>query len=193
MDLALYCVNAVGVEGRSLREVAAATGRPKKWLRRQPEVATIRELQAQVDRFVHHFNEVRPHQVRGCPPLIAWRAPDKSAPQLAGQTLLASTKVRHDRIDRTGCVTLRYRSRLHHVGLGRAHAGQSVLILMPDFGARVIDVERGTLRHFELDPKVDYQKRGSRQGPGVRLSQNHWDITMVRAEGLEPTLRRTGT
>jgi hypothetical protein len=84
----------------------------------------------------------------------------QGGPQLAGQTLLAITKVRHDRIDKIGCVTLRYRSRLHHVGLGRAHARQSVLILMADFDARVIDVERVILRHFELDPIVDYQKRG---------------------------------
>jgi transposase len=32
MDLAKYCVNAVLVEGRSMREVAAATGRSKSWV-----------------------------------------------------------------------------------------------------------------------------------------------------------------
>jgi transposase len=34
MDLARYCVNAVLVEGRSVREVAAATGRSKSWVHR---------------------------------------------------------------------------------------------------------------------------------------------------------------
>ena len=34
MDLANYCVNAVLVEGRSMREVAAATGRSKSWVHR---------------------------------------------------------------------------------------------------------------------------------------------------------------
>ena len=34
MDLAKYCVNAVLVEGRSVRAVAAATGRSKSWVQR---------------------------------------------------------------------------------------------------------------------------------------------------------------
>jgi Winged helix-turn helix len=34
MDLALYAVNAVLVEGRSVRDVAAATGRTKSWVHR---------------------------------------------------------------------------------------------------------------------------------------------------------------
>lgn len=32
MDLTLYAVNAVLVEGRSVRDVAAATGRSKSWV-----------------------------------------------------------------------------------------------------------------------------------------------------------------
>ena len=34
MDLANYCVKAVLVEGRSVREVASATGRSKSWVHR---------------------------------------------------------------------------------------------------------------------------------------------------------------
>ena len=34
MDLASYCVQAVLVEGRSARAVAAATGRSKSWVQR---------------------------------------------------------------------------------------------------------------------------------------------------------------
>ncbi len=34
MDLAKYCVDAVLVEGRSVRAVAAATGRSKSWVQR---------------------------------------------------------------------------------------------------------------------------------------------------------------
>ena len=34
MDLAKYCVNAVLVEGRSMRAVGAATGRSKSWVQR---------------------------------------------------------------------------------------------------------------------------------------------------------------
>ena len=50
----------------------------KKWLRKKPTAATLAELQAQIDRFVHIYNEERPHTARGCPPMQAWRALDKA-------------------------------------------------------------------------------------------------------------------
>jgi len=131
----------------------------KKFLRRQPLAPTLEALQSQIDRFVELYNEVRPHSARGCPPMKAWRARDKATPLLNGQPMAPATKVRRDRIDKTGCFTLRYRSKLHHVGVGRAHQGKRVLILMADLDVRVIDTECNTLRHFELDPSVDYQRR----------------------------------
>jgi transposase InsO family protein len=131
----------------------------KKWLTKQPVATSLPKLQAQIDRFVTIYNEERPHTARGCPPMEAWRALDKATIKIDGQPVLAHTKVRRDRVDATGCFTLRYRSRLHHVGVGRAHAGKRVLILMADLDVRVIDEDGSTLRHFELDPSVDYQRR----------------------------------
>ena len=131
----------------------------KKWLRKKAPAATLAELQAQIDRFVFIYNEQRPHTARGCPPMQAWRALDKATVTIEGQPLLAHTKVRRDRIDKTGCFTLRYRSRLHHVGVGRAHRDKRVLILVADLDIRVIDEDGIMLRHLELDPSVDYQRR----------------------------------
>jgi transposase InsO family protein len=131
----------------------------KKWLRKKPAAATLAELQAQIDRFVFIYNEQRPHTARGCPPMQAWRALDKATIEIDGQSLLAHTKVRRDRIDQTGCFTLRYRSKLHHVAVGRAHKGKRVLILVADLDIRVLDENGVTLRHLELDPSVDYQGR----------------------------------
>ncbi len=71
----------------------------KKWLAKKPAAATLAELQAQIDRFVHIYNEERPHTARGCPPMQAWRALDKATIEIDGQPLLAHTKVRHDRVD----------------------------------------------------------------------------------------------
>jgi transposase InsO family protein len=130
----------------------------KKWLRKRPAVATLAELQSQIDRFVHIYNEERPHSARGCPPMHAWRSLDKATIELDGQPLLAHTKVRRDRIDKTGSFTLRYRSKLHHVGVGRAHRGKRVLILMADLDVRVIDEDGVMIRHLELDPSADYQR-----------------------------------
>lgn len=36
---------------------------------------------------------------------------------------------------------------------------QRVLVLMADLDVRVIDQNGATLRHFELDPSIDYQAR----------------------------------
>ena len=134
----------------------------KKWLAKRPVALTLTELQAQLDRFVHLYNEERVHQARGCTPMQAWRARDKATPLLEGKPVLATTKVRHDKVDKTGCVSLRYRARLHHIGLGRAHAGKRVLILMADLDVRVIDESGEMIRHLTLDPSRDYQARGVR-------------------------------
>ena len=120
----------------------------KKWLRKQPAASSIEELQRQIDGFVHTYNEVRPHQARGCPPMHAWRTLDKATPTLAGQKLLAKTRVRHDRVDDTWCVTLQYRRTLHHISLGRRYRGQ-----------RVIKEGGELIRHFTLNPSKDYQPR----------------------------------
>ncbi|MDQ3501298.1 MAG: integrase core domain-containing protein [Actinomycetota bacterium] len=34
----------------------------KKWLAQQPPPASLAELQAQLDRFCHHYNHQRPHR-----------------------------------------------------------------------------------------------------------------------------------
>src|SRR5665213_2399320 len=131
----------------------------KKWLRKQPGAASIEELQSQIDGFVKYYNEKRPHQARNCPPMRAWRELDKATPEIDGQPLLAKTRVRHDHVDRWGAVTLRYRRKLHHIGVGRPNRGKRVIILMADLDVRVIDEDSVLLRHFELDPSVDYQAK----------------------------------
>ena len=44
----------------------------------------------------------------------------------ADPTPEAHFRVRHDRVDKSGRITLRYLSRLHHVGVGRAFIGLRV-------------------------------------------------------------------
>ena len=63
-------------------------------------------------------------------------------------------------------MTLRYNSRLRHIGLGREHAGARVYILVADLYTRVIDAETGQLlRELTLDPNRDYQPLGRPPGP----------------------------
>ena len=131
----------------------------KKWLRKQPAAESIAELQDQIDRFVEYYNETRPHQARGCPPMHAWRSLDKATPVLDGQPVVAATKVRRDKVDKGGTVTLRYRSKIHHIGLGRKYGGQRVLVLMANLDVRVINEEGKVIRHLTLDPSVNYQSQ----------------------------------
>jgi hypothetical protein len=55
-------------------------------------------------------------------------------------------------------ITLRHDSRLHHIGLGRRHAGTRVLVLALDRHIRVLAEDTGQLlRELILDPSRDYQ------------------------------------
>ena len=66
--------------------------------------------------------------------------------------------VRLDRIDKTGSVTLRHNSRLHHIGIGRAHKHTPVTLLVADLDIRVVATQTGELlRHLTLNPTRDYQ------------------------------------
>jgi len=140
----------------------------KKWLAAQPPAATVRELQRQLDRFRRYYNTVRPHRaIDRRTPARAYAARPKAKP--TGPRLNPHYRVRRDRTDAVGVVTLRYDSRLRHIGLGREHARRRVLILVADLDIRVIDAETGELlRGLTLDPGRDYQPLARPPGPRPR-------------------------
>jgi hypothetical protein len=61
-------------------------------------------------------------------------------------------RIRHDKIDHSGVVTLRHNSRLHHIGLGRRPAGTRVLVLVADLDVRVLPEDSELLRALTLNP-----------------------------------------
>ena len=125
----------------------------KKWLRAQPDQpTTIAELQALLDAFVDEYNHRRPH--RSLPHRATPPPPTPPAPKPAPGDRSADThdRVRTDRIDNAGNVTLRHNGRLHHIGIGRTHARTRVLILVHDLDIRIIDAATGELLR-ELDPR----------------------------------------
>jgi len=65
--------------------------------------------------------------------------------------------VRQDRVDAEGKVTLRYESRLYHIGIGRAHKGKAIKLLVADREIRVIDLQGQLIRELTLDPSRTYQ------------------------------------
>jgi transposase InsO family protein len=133
----------------------------KRHLAAQPGADSLAALQDQIERFRAYYNDVRPHRaIARRAPTEAFSARIKAKPEHNGNSLARHYRVRHDRIDATGTVTLRYRSRLHHIGVGRAHKGRRVLVLIAERDVRVLTVEGELLRQLILDPTRDYQPLG---------------------------------
>jgi transposase InsO family protein len=128
----------------------------KRYLDKQPPAATLKDLQAQLDAFVHYYNHIRPHRaLKGRTPLQAYSARIKAQP--AGLAPDTYFRVRQDKVDKTGKVSLRHMSRLYKIGVGRAHKGQPVKLLIADRDIRVIDLDGQLLRQLTLDPSRSYQ------------------------------------
>ena len=56
-----------------------------------------------------------------------------------------------------GCKVGRCLSSLHHIGVGRRHAGTHVRLLVHELHIRVITEDGELLRELVLDPTRDYQ------------------------------------
>ena len=91
------------------------------------------------------------------PPKQAFDALAKATPDPDKYPMAPNTRVRHDKVDKVGVFTLRHGTRLHHVGVGRAHCGRRVIVLVADLDVRVLSEEGELLRHLTLDPERDYQ------------------------------------
>ncbi len=144
----------------------------KNWLRAQtPQPVTIEHLQQLLDEFAVDYNHHRPH--RSLPhratPAARYTALPKAAPQAGSRDHDAHTRVRHDKVDKTGCITLRIASKLHHIGISRTHAGTHVLVLVNDLEVTIINAATGELlRELTIDTSRDYQPTGRPKGPQKR-------------------------
>src|ERR1700751_428312 len=128
----------------------------KRYLTRRPPAQSLAELQEQLDPSRHYYNNVRPHRaLSGRTPLQAYSARLKARPAGAGTGTYF--RVREDRVDKAGKVSLRYDSRLYKIGIGRAHKGRVIKLLIADRDIRVIDSNGELLRELTLDPTRCYQ------------------------------------
>ena len=138
----------------------------KNWLAAQhPQPATLTQLQALLDAFTSYYNNRRPH--KSLPgrstPATAYAARPKAAP--GDRSADTHDRVRTDRIDAAGKLTLRHGGRLYHIGIGRGHARTRVLLLIQDLHVRVINAATGELlRELILDPARNYQPTGAPKG-----------------------------
>jgi hypothetical protein len=127
-----------------------------------------------LDAFVEAYNHRRPH--RSLPhqatPATAYTARPKADPATRTDT---HNRVRTDRIDQAGVITLRVAGRLHHIGVGRTYSGTRVLLLVQDLDVRIIDAAAtGELRRqLTLDTAKDYQPTGAPKGPKRKKAQTY--------------------
>ena len=138
----------------------------KKHLAKQPTARTVAQLQAQIDRFADYYNNVRPHRAKGRrPPRQAFDARAKARPGNPKIARGKGVRVRQDRVDKSGKVTLRHAGKLHHIGVGRDHKQRRVIMLIAGLDIRVITRDGELLRHLTLDPEKTYQETGRPPGP----------------------------
>jgi len=135
----------------------------KLWLAGQARAHTLAELNDQLKKFRHIYNHERPHRALDRrTPATAYTATPKAAP--AGAKQGDHWRRRIDKVDQFGKLTLRHAGRLRHIGIGRAYAGQHVLMLIHDTDVTISDATTGEIiRDLTIDPTTDYQGRKSGQ------------------------------
>jgi transposase InsO family protein len=139
----------------------------KKWLRAQPDQpSTIADLQALLDRFQDQYNHRRPHRSleHRATPATTYTSRPKASP--ADPSTDTHDRVRTDRVDKAGKITLRHGGQLYSIGIGRTHTRTRVTVLVQDLNIRIIDAATGELlRELVLDTSKRYQPTGRPPGP----------------------------
>jgi transposase InsO family protein len=137
----------------------------QRWLRARPTPRTLPELQHQLDAFREHYNEQRPHRaLHRRTPGHAYRATPKATP--AGQRAPQHYRLRYDRLDTKGRMTLRRAGRMHHLASGATNAGKRVLALADDHHVLITDLTTGeVLSTHDIDPTKGYWRNKNKE-PG---------------------------
>jgi transposase InsO family protein len=138
----------------------------QRWLAARPAARTIAELQRQLEEFRAHYNERRPHRaLNRRTPGEAYRATPKAAPASNGHAP-GHYRLRYDRLDTKGKMSLRRAGRMHHLHAGVEHARKRVLAFADDDHVTVAELTTGEVlsRHL-IEPNKTYWRNEMRE-PG---------------------------
>jgi transposase InsO family protein len=128
----------------------------KRYLQRQAPAENLAHLQLQLDTFRLYYNQQRPHRsVDGRTPFQAFQARLKAGPSLL--TPPVQYRVRRDKLDSSGRVTVRYLGRLRHVYVSYRFRGHPVTLLVAGAHLRAVAEDGSILREITLDPTRNYQ------------------------------------
>ena len=121
-------------------------------------IRSLDALQEHLDVFAAYYNDVRPHRAKKrMTPRAAYEARTKACPTGTPIRDAGEFRIRSDRVDEFGKVTLRYAGKLRHLSVGRAHARAHVLMLVHDRDVRVHSEEGEYLGTLRINPEKDYQ------------------------------------
>ena len=133
----------------------------KRFLAKQPPANSLAELQFQLDAFREYYNRRRPHRALARrTPIEVFNEMLKARPTQTPPPL--DHRVRRDKIDSFGKVTLRYLGRLRHIPVGRAHKNRRVRLLVAGPDVRVLTDDGELIRALTIDPTRNYQPLGGR-------------------------------
>jgi transposase InsO family protein len=133
----------------------------KRFLRKQPPAGSLVELQFQLDAFRDYYNNRRPHRaLKRQTPTAVFNSLIKAKP--TEQPAPTDHRVRRDKIDSFGKVTLRYLGRLRHIPVGTVHKNRKVQLLVAGPDVRIITEDGELIRALTLDPARNYQPLGGR-------------------------------
>jgi transposase InsO family protein len=148
----------------------------QRWLTARPAAHSTTELQRQLDAFRAHYNERRPHRALDRhTPGHAYRATPKAIPATNGHAP-GHYRLRYDRLDPKGKMTLRRAGRMHHLHTGVNHAGTRVLAFADDHQVTVADLMTGEILSVHLiEPHKTYWRNQNKQ-PGRWPSSHTRDL-----------------
>jgi transposase InsO family protein len=138
----------------------------QRWLRSRPPARTLAELQGQLDAFREHYNEQRPHRaLQRRTPGEAYRATPKAAPASNGHAP-GHYRLRYDRLDSKGKMTIRRAGRMHHLHAGVEHARKRVLAFADDHQVTVAELTTGEVLSTHLIQPNKAYWRNQNKKPG---------------------------
>ncbi len=107
------------------------------------------------------LERLRPHRaLNRQTPIAVFNSLIKAKP--AGQPAAVDHRVRRDKLDSQGSVTLRYLSKLRHIRVGAAHKNRKVRLLIAGEDVRIITEHGELLRALTLEPHRSYYGLGGR-------------------------------
>ena len=154
-NLGIRCTHSTPYHPQTCGKVERFHQTLKRFLAKQPAAQSLALMQLQLDTFRAYYNQQRPHRaLNGQTPLVAFNARVKAKP---AEPTVTHFRVRRDKVDRFGRVTLRYLSRLRHIPVGNAFKHWPVRILVAGAYVRIVSEDGYLLRELTIDAARDYQ------------------------------------